>query len=569
MVNYLEKLKEKCIADEKFYSTIELLFDKLLEFGYITPHQVKKLQKKLYDNIDVILIGNDIQIDYKTGYYDSIKKEIYIKDTSNMESIFLRILYAMTTDFSKSEHSVGYSFAYISKADYKAIYKQYGINRAIISNLVCRLLYTVPTTLSIMPTYRTYDNDFLGNKITSDNDIYFLEGKLLKQICYILNLSEEELYNKLFENPTKYLQKFFNKSAFEDTDKLLSTLDNISKNYSTYNKLVYFNKLLNDNYIETKKRILDTDTKDLERQKEKINLAIQNSLEKIIDNFDSEDELQPNIEACLAEEINKLEELIINDISSIQNMLVQYLISSEAKYSSISYAIKAKELQKILIFDNSDLNKAIFETISLKLMTTFESTASNISEKIKYSIINEIISSDKYIKIYKNMKFNIINSLNLPDDTKLVALTVDGTFMQLVLISSLNNTMQNLKNNTVSINIENMAYLLNNPTITKDIHIYEQIFTIIHTKFPSFSNLRIENMYLVNIQNNLLVLIMHDNTFSVLQITQVNENLNAKIINLSESYSVFNFKNMSNLPVVYNKKETTLQRLLALFAIFS
>ena len=157
----------------------------------------------------------------------------------------------------------------------------------------------------------------------------------------------------------------------------------------------------------------------------------------------------------------------------------------------------------------------------------------------------------------------------MPDDTKLVALTVDGTFMQLVLISSLNNTMQNLKNNTVSINIENMAYLLNNPTITKDIHIYEQIFTIIHTKFPSFSNVRIENMYLVNIQNNLLVLIMHDSTFSVLQITQVSENLNAKIINLSESYSVFNFKNMSNLPVVYNKKETTLQRLLALFAIFS
>ena len=48
-------------------------------------------------------------------------------------------------------------------------------------------------------------------------------------------------------------------------------------------------------------------------------------------------------------------------------------------------------------------------------MTTFEDTASNMVEKMKYSIINEILSSDKYIKIYKNMKFNKIESVNFED----------------------------------------------------------------------------------------------------------------------------------------------------------
>ena len=97
MINYLEKLKEKCIVNKEFYDIVEDIFNKLLEFGYTTPKKVKKLQKKLYDNIDVVLLGGDVKADYKTGYYDSVKKELYIKDLSNIESVYLRILYAITT----------------------------------------------------------------------------------------------------------------------------------------------------------------------------------------------------------------------------------------------------------------------------------------------------------------------------------------------------------------------------------------------------------------------------------------------------------------------------------------
>lgn len=571
MINYLEKLKEKCIVNKEFYNIVEDIFNKLLEFGYTTPKKVKKLQKKLYDNIDVVLLGGDVKADYKTGYYDSVKKELYIKDLSNIESVYLRILYAITTTkTSKDNFDVGYSTASLSDIDYKIHHLNFGINRAVVSNLVCRLLYTTPTTLSIMPTYRTYENDFLGNKISSDNDIYFLEGILLRQICYILNLSEENLYLNLFEKPNKYLHKFFRKISEKNISLLLTLLDKISRNYSTYNKLVFLNKMLNENYINIKKRILDNDVKDLELEKENINLAIQTALEKVVSKKAQDDELQPNIESCLAEEILRLENEIINDITSLQSLLVTQLIESEEKYNSIDFAIKLKQLERILILKDEKLHDAIYNTISLKLMTTFEDTASNMVEKMKYSIINEILSSDKYIKIYKNMKFNKIESVNFEDkNTCLAVLSVDNSFLQLVKIDSLQKNMKDLRDNTVSLNIENMAYLLNNPSVTKDVHVFEQIFTIIHTKFPDFSNVRIENMFFVNVEKNILIIVMHDDTFTVLNVIPSGNSFNIKKSDISEFYSIFNLKNMSNLPVIYNKKETTLQKVLSFFTFFA
>jgi len=207
-----------------------------------------------------------------------------------------------------------------------------------------------------MPTYRTYENDFLGNKISSDNDIYFLEGKLFAQICYILDVSEEELYNNFFTSPNKFLNKFNSKISNNLNTDLLKILDDISKNYSAYNKLIYFNRCLNKNYINTRKKSLENDTKSLEREKENIKLAITNALTKLSDKYDTEDDdIFINIEDSLSEEISSLEECILKDISSLQNILVNYLISNKQNYSSISYAIKLKELDKVLIIHSKKL----------------------------------------------------------------------------------------------------------------------------------------------------------------------------------------------------------------------
>ncbi len=567
MINYLTKLKEKCKIDNKLFEIINDIFEKLIDFSYISKSQAKKLQKKLYNNIDTILVGNEINIDYKSGYYDAVKKELYIKDISNIETVYLRILYALsTTEISKDTYSVGYSTSSMSNSDYKIRHKNFGINRAVTSNLACRLLYTVPTTLSIMPTYRTYENDFLGNKISSDNDIYFLEGKLFAQICYILDVSEEELYNNLFTSPNKFLSKFSSKISNNLNTDLLELLDTISKNYSAYNKLVYFNRCLNENYINTRKKLLENNTESLKREKENIKLAITNALIKISNKYDTEDDdIFINIEDSLSEEISSLEECILKDISNLQNILVDYLICNKQNYSSISYAIKLKELDKVLIIKNKNLKEEIYKTLTIDLMNTFENTATNIIEKIKYSIINEIISSDKYIKIYKNMQFKRLNNINCKENCEVVAITVDNEFIQLISVDNLDYNMKGLDNNTHSITLNNMGYLLNTPSVTKDIQIYEKLFTIIHTKFPKFSNVHIENMYFVKEDTFSLVIILQDGNFDILQIIQNDSTkLNLKLIKLSEAYTIFNLNN-NLLPTLYKKHTNPFQKLFSTF----
>ena len=78
-MNYLEKFKEKCKLDDAFMDKVNFLFEKLLSFGYIDHMSINKLAKKLYNNIDFVFLSPDKVHDYKTGYYDSIKKELYIK----------------------------------------------------------------------------------------------------------------------------------------------------------------------------------------------------------------------------------------------------------------------------------------------------------------------------------------------------------------------------------------------------------------------------------------------------------------------------------------------------------
>ncbi|MEG0873001.1 MAG: hypothetical protein RSE00_05510 [Clostridia bacterium] len=568
-MNYLDKLKEKCDVDDRFFDIAKQVFDKLFEFGYINRRQISKLEKKLYNNVDTILLGTDISLDYKTGYYDAVKKELYIKDLKNIESVYLRIIYIITTnEISKDSYTVGYSSTCLSKSDYKIKHKNFGINRAIISNLVCRLLYTIPTTLSIVPTYRTYENDFLGNKITSDNDIYFLEGRLLSQICYIFNTDEEGLYSNLFLSPKKYLLKFFHKNKFEKYDELLDLLDYISRRYSNCNKLLYLNRLLNKNYLNIKKNILNDNVDDLKVEQNKIKLAIQNALSSLISKNDVENDDEFNEETSLSEEINKLEEEIMEKISKVQNILVDVLISSELKFSNISYAIRLKELNNMLILKSDIIDDAIYKTISHKLLNTFENTASNLIEKMKYSIVNEILSSDKYIKIYKTMVFNKLQNLNLPEHTALMALSVDNIFMQLVLVNSLNMPTKSLKRNTKSIHLDNLGYLLNNPTTNSDIHTIEKIFTNIHNKYSEFNQIRIENMFITSIDTLTLVIVMHDDTFSIIEIKEVNDKITSEKIGMSEPYTIFNLHD-TNMPTIYNKKESVIQRVLSFFAFFA
>ena len=214
---------------------------------------------------------------------------------------------------------------------------------------------------------------------------------------------------------------------------------------------------------------------------------------------------------------------------------------------------------------NEKLSTKIYETIVYKLLNSYEKTASNVIEKMKYSIVNEIVSSDKYIKIYKNLSFKRLNGLKLSENTAVVALTVDNSFLQLVTINSLNKQMKKLENNTNSIHLDNLSYLLNNPSIIKDISVVEKIFTSIRTKFNEFNNVTIENMYICNIESNILVVIAENDKFDILKVTiDKSDKINTKIVSTSETYNIFNLKDNtynSNLPVLYDKRKSLLKSL--------
>ena len=572
-MNYLEKLKEKCNLEDNFMNIIYQIFDKLLSFGYITRRQERNLEKKLYDNIDVVIFGNDTVVDYKSGYYDAIKKELYIKDIANIEAIYLRILYALTTsEISRNVYSIGYSVAAMSNSSYKIIHNDFGINRAIVSNLACRLLYTLPTTLSIVPTYRTYENDFLGNRITSDNDIYFLEGRLLSQLCYILNVSEEDFYINLFSNPRKFLDKFFSKSKFKDSKTFLNILDETSRKYSNYNKLVFLNKSLDDNYLSIKKNALKKSAKEkLAKEQDKIKMAISRALEPLIEsnNEENKDEFE-GIESSLSEKIDELEDLIKNNIIKLQEILIYTLFDNENKYSNIEYAIKLKELNSLLVIYNQDLEDKCYEVVAHKILNSFENTSTNLIEKIKYSLVQEILSSDKFIKIYKNMSFKRLENFKLQDEnSELVVITIDNSFLQLVKISDLNLKQRQLNNNTKTIRLDSLGYLLNNPSANFDISYVEKIFTKIKTKYTEFASVRIENMFICNIDNTDFVVIPRNDKFSIIEINKESKDLGCKLIKTSDSFLIFASNNNTNMPVLYSKEESSMKKLFSLFTFFS
>ena len=418
------------------------------------------------------------------------------------------------------------------------------------------MLYTEPTTLSIVPTYRTYTNDFLGNGITTDNNIYFLEGQILKQLCFSLNIQEEDLYYHLFINPSSYLKRILAKCKVENPDLLLAIFDKASKNYSNYNKLLYFNKILDDNYIASKK-VLPNEDIDEKLLKERDSILYQ--ISKIIQEIkpETEDDELEDVSLSLNETMNELEENIINDVINIQNILVDTLLISENRYSPILFTIKQKELSKLLIFKNDKLDDNIYNTITYKVLNTFESSSSNLIEKMKYSIVSEILSSEKYTKIYDSMEFYRLTNLDLNENTEIMALSVDGTFLQLLKINNLNLPFKALEDNTEIIKIDNLKFLLNSPLSIKSTQNIEKIYTYIKNNHEKYKTIEIEKLFITNVENTTLVLVITDYDFDIFKMDiKSDDTIECSKVALSEKYEIFNVSNVSYTNKKYKNQVT-------------
>ncbi len=558
--NHLKKLKEKCNLPDQLIDTILSLFDKLIEFGYISKFSVNKLSKKLLDNIDHVILTDNQKFDYKSGYYDASRKELYLKDITNLQSVYLRLLYILTTkEIKENTFSVGYSKTEVSKTNYRILHSGFGLNRAIVSNLVCRLLYTLPTTLSIVPTYRTYENDFLNVKVVSDNDIYFLEGKLVRQLCFTLDINEEVLYSNLFKNdPKKFVARIFNKI---NVKHLLDKLDDVSRMYSNYNKLCYFNKLLSDNYIEIRKHCISKDEvlNEYLLQEKKLESIIKGILNKLSPESGEEDKNQEmNFSFSLSEKINNLEDNILLNISEIQSMLVDSLIMRKKSYNSINYVINLKKLESMLVLKNKTLAYEIYETISHNVIHANEQTCTNIIEKIKYSLANYILSDERYAKVYSDTFFKRLMFTDNMNEEAFV-LVLNEQFAEITHIANLDNDMESLVKNTSFLKLKNLRHILNVSNQNSDD--IEKMFTKLKETFKTFKKVNIENVFICKFDNLTFLLVFEKNNTSVVK---VDKDLNFKLIDLSESYNILG-ETRKNLPIVY--KESKIKKFMSVLSL--
>ena len=543
--------------DDSFMEIVDSLFNKLVDFGYIGNSQKNRLIEKLNENINYVIIGSDDKYDYKSGYYDANKKTLYIKDSSNVSAIYLRLLYAICTDeIDNHSYIVGFGTTKLGKTNYKLNHENFALNRAVFSNIVCRILGSMPADIGINIAPKSYSHNFLGYEITAENDIYSLEGKILSQMCFALNIDEELLYSALFShNARKALERIFEKVGFESSSKFLKTFDKISRSYSNYSKLTYLTKLLNLNYIEMKKNVLDPSLEDLKKER----IRIDNKIEATLLKLNNIDELNNKLEVSLAETLENLEEIILKNISSLQNILSDKIITTIAYLSPYKYANKLQKFNNMLILPSKKVSDAIFNTIIYNLMPDNEVTAINIIQKLRYSLINSILFEDKFTDISKKIGF-YANIKDIDPDMSIAHtfVTVNDRFSHIVEISNLDKKIKKLESNCKVIPCDNLKYLLNSDYSNMYVDKIEKVVSALKEAFPEYKQTTLDNMYFFSVNNKDYLIIENPKKLSVFSLSYNSSGYLCVPVDISNYFALFysNAKKediSSLLPVMYKK----------------
>lgn len=562
----LIKFQERFNLSHNFICTIEELFDKLIDLGYISIFKKRSLTQKLEENIDEIYIGAQNPLDYKTGFYDANKKVLYIKNENDIASVYLRLLYVLTTNtVNENNHTTGYMTTRLRTDSYKLEHINFGLNRAVMSNLVCKLCNMVSTDISIISTYKTYSHNFLGYKIEASNNIYALEGKILSELCFALNIDEQMLFTGLFsKSPVKYLEGLLAKRNMSLENEFFNLFDNISRKYNWYNKLVFLSKKLNNNYLEFKKHALDNDIAELVEEKNALFKQIKLVLSSLttIDRFElgeNDENTDDFTNASLNEEIYKLETELKGSIISMQNILCDKIISSRDYLTDYQYASRLKQFSQMLIVKNDKLEKAITNVILYNLLPKDELTTVNLTVKIKYMLIQNILSEKNYTSISKAFTFNIIP--DLVDESNGVALTllnINGNFARLVQINDLNLPLEKMNTAPSFIPLDNFAYILNSDYSNMYVGFLEKIYTALRFKFNEFKNLKLSELYMFEYNSKKYLIVNLGINVYVLTVDIFQNNYDFKMLDISEKYSLFEkanikFKNSGSneLPMIY------------------
>ncbi len=553
----LLSFQKKFHLSNNFIEIIDSLLNKLVDFGYIGLFKKRSLIEKLYNNVEEVYVGTQNPLDYKTGFYDANKKVLYIKDEKDIASVYLRLLYIFTTtSLNGNVQSTGYMTTKLRTDSYKLEHTNFGMNRAIISNLVCKLCNMVSTNIRIFSTYKTYSHNFLGHTIEAENNIYALEGKILSELCFALNIDEQILFTGLFsQNPHKFLENLLAKKNISLDDEFFSLFDNISRKYNWYNKLAFLSRKLNNNYLEFKKHALDNNTSDLIAEKETIIKQINsvlislNNEERFSLSDDSESDDEENnksfTDASLNEELYKLENELNTCLISLQDLLCKRIISNTKYLTDYQYASRLKQFSSMLIIKNNELEEKLTHVILHKLLPKDEITTVTLTLKIKYMLIQNILSENNYSSISKSFTFNVIPELI--DETNGIALTllnVNGHFARLIQVENLNIPLEEMNTKPSFIPLDNFAYLLNSDYSNMYVGFLEKIYTALRFKFDEFKDLKLSELYMFEFNSNKYLIVTIGSNIYVLTVDVFQSNYDFKMLEVSENYSLFGKSNI-------------------------
>lgn len=536
-VQDFESFKEKLNLTNEFIEIVDSLFDKLLAFGYINRKQRQKLIDRLYDNVNSVSFGEGNLYDYKSGYYDANQKRLYIKDITNIPAVYLRLLYAMNSiEIGRNTYTTGFAITKMRTDSYKMEYINFGLNRAVMSNLVSKIYNSLPVSIAV-PT-KEYTHNFLGYKITANNDIYSVEGKILSELCFALDIDEEIFFEGLFsKKPLKFLNKVFKKKGFYDYENFLKVFDDISRTYNKYNKVCYLSKLLNENYLAIKKNALNGNNEELLSIKRHIETTVITVVNEVLNRTDEDyEEIETPIPA-ITEATEFLESSLIDNLNKLQEILSDKIITTFDKLSPYLYASKLHQFCNMLIKPNQKLKEAVRDTILYKLIPKNEIRATNIIQKIRYAIILDLLSTEKFTDISKNFSFHTIQELiNEEKGLATIIVTANKSFARMVEIGGLDKKLDDMQIEVEYIPLDNLQYIMNSDFSNMYVNEIEKLYTNITTKFEYFKGVSLANMYMFDYAKQKFLIIYKNGKPYVAKVTNKNE---VTLLEVSDSYKIF------------------------------
>lgn len=456
-------------------------------------------------------------------------------------------------------YETGYATTSLRKDSYKLAHTGFGINRAVMSNLVYKVCNLIPIELKLNTTPKTYTHNFLGYKIETANDMYALEAKILSELCFVLDLDIENLYKGLFsKNPTKYLNSIFNKKRFKGANEFTNLLDKISRDYNTYNKLLFLSQKLNENYIEFKKHALSSNVDNIKHEKEIIEDQIASVLNHLNKDEKDEDfiESSENIDVIntLSETLENIETSLTYDIVHIQDILSMELIENSKNLPYSKYASKLKRFNDVLIVPNERLTKEIEKTILFKLMPENEVTGINLVQKIKYAIIENVLSQDDLSNISNTLFFYNITTLENHDNgSTLIILNSGKGFSKIMEIKGLSNKEFNFSITPIA--LDNLKYIMNSNYSNIYVGDIEKLCTALRQNFTNLKHLSMDNIFVFEYDNKKYLLVYSDDDTYIIEF-KVGKDYIFSTLNLSEKYKVFGNSKIitnsfiSNLPMI-------------------